>query len=343
MKENNQIYPSKKRLVILLLVLILPVILLLSLGNTDFAAAILWIEAVLVFLVLGNLFIHQKLEKLQPWDHIPLRRFLSQFILSGIYSLACINICYYSLKTLLIGRPPSSDQFLVLNIYGLLFFIPIISLVFGLYFMQRWKAAVRKSEQLQAENLKTRLETLKGHIDPHFLFNNLNVLSSLIDMENEEAQRFLDKFAEVYRYVLQHREEELVELEVEVAFISSYMYLFQKRLDRQLKIAVHYSGGNKALYIPTLSLQMLVENAIKHNIASALRPLKIEINCEQDQYITVRNTYQPKVKAPSELPQSGLDNIRKRLAYFTEKQVILIQNEDFFEVKIPLIEMETKS
>lgn len=320
--------------------LILPLTILFLLGETAYAAAFSWMAAVLLLLIWGNIWIHRRLEGIQPWGDAPLKRLLLQFLLSGIYSLACINLCYYTLKTLFIGLPPDGEQMLVLNIYGLLFFIPVMSVHFGIYFMQRWKKAVVKSEQLQAENLKSRLESLKVHIDPHFLFNNLNVLSSLIDMENSHAHQFLDKFAEVYRYVLLHRDEELVELDTELEFIQSYIYLFQQRLDRQLKITIDCQPPKKPKYVPTLSVQMLVENAIKHNIATASSPLHIAIYMEEETYITVKNTYQPKESPHPSLPKTGLDNIQKRLAYFSEKDLVILQTAGEFVVKIPLLDMD---
>ncbi len=308
-------------------------------GN-EYAAALLWIIVVLLLLVWGNYAIHQKLNERQPWTSFPLKRLLVQFLLSGFYSLGCVNLCYYFLKTLFLGMPPDGEQFLVLNLYGLLFIIPIFSIHFGIYFMIRWKQAFIQSEKLREENIRSRFESLKNHIDPHFLFNNLNVLSSLIDKNTDHAHQFLGKFAEVYRYVLQHRNEELVDLETELEFIRSYMYLFQQRLNKQLKIAIDPPDLQKTYYLPPLSVQMLVENAIKHNIATTEQPLTIEIHTENDRWLVVRNSYQPKTLPHSGLPQSGLENICKRIAYFSEEEVIIQQDERNFTVKLPLLDWD---
>ena len=334
---------NKKWIITIAMSILLLVLILFLWGGNGYAAAFLWIAAVLGLLIWGNLWIHQKLDQKFPWATIPLRRLLIQFLVSGIYSLACINLCYYFLKTLFIGFPPDGEQMLVLNIYGLLFFIPVMSINFGIYFMQRWKKAVLKTEKLQAENLKSRLESLKTHIDPHFLFNNLNVLSSLIDKDTSDAHRFLDKFADVYRYVLQHRDEELVELDTELAFIASYIYLFQQRLNRQLKITIDYKPLGKAYFLPPLSVQMLVENAIKHNIATASTPLKIDIYLEGETHVVVQNSFQPKAPEVSSLPKTGLDNIQKRFAYFSHEKVQIIQTDKFFTVKLPLLELDEET
>ncbi|MBD8491315.1 histidine kinase [Echinicola sp. CAU 1574] len=322
---------------------ILAILILYLLTGNEFATAVLWIGIVLALLILGNMQIHKKLDQFHPWTKFPLRRFIAQFALSAIYSLTCINLCYYFLKTLFIGLPPDWEQVMVLNIYGLLFFIPVMSINFGIFFMQRWKKAVVKSEKLQAENLKSTLESLKTHIDPHFLFNNLNVLSSLMDKDISDAQRFLGKFADVYRYVLQHRNEELVELETELAFIRSYIYLFQQRLNRQLKITIDVSPLRKTYYLPPLSVQMLVENAIKHNVATVSKPLYIDIFLETETYIVVKNAYQPKDPGFAELPKTGLMNIQKRFAYFSNQEIQINKSDTEFVVKLPLLELENES
>ncbi|AWW29232.1 histidine kinase [Echinicola strongylocentroti] len=340
--DIKEYFNQKKWLILIAAATTIPVLVLFTVGENNYAAALLWIIAVLGLLVWGNIQVHQLLEKWHPWGRLPLRRFLIQFLISGLYSLACINLCYYLLKTLFIGLPPDAEQMLLLNIYGLLFYIPVMSINFGVYFMQRWKKAALRSEQLQAENLKSRLESLKVHVDPHFLFNNLNVLSSLIDIDTEDAHRFLNKFAEVYRYVLQHRDEELVELDTEIEFIHSYIYLFQKRLNRQLKITIDYPPSSTIFHIPTLAVQMLLENAIKHNIATVSKPLTILIFMEDARYIVVQNTYQPKNQQYSSLPKTGLDNIMKRLAYFSDEEMVIEQTTDKFTVKLPLLVVDSK-
>jgi hypothetical protein len=312
----------------------------LLLEGLEYLAALLWIVGVLALLWTGNRYLHTRLNRVYPWTRQPLRRFFVQLLGSGLYSLACVNASYYFLKTLLVGLPPDPEQVLVLNLYGLLFLLPVISLNFGLYFMARWKEAFMQSEQLRAENLRTRLESLKSHLDPHFLFNSLNVLSSLIDKDPREAQQFLDNFADVYRYVLQHRNEELVELETELTFIQAYTFLFQRRLNKQLQISVDLPASGKSYYLPPLSVQMLVENAIKHNKATESSPLAIDIVLEAEGWLVVRNTFQPKIMEPSALPKVGLENIQKRFAYFSERSVLINQHGPFFTVKLPLLEWE---
>lgn len=310
------------------------------LGGTGYFAAVLWILSVLALLWFGNRYLYKWLNRIYPWAGQPLKRFFVQLLVSGLYSLVCINAAYYSLKTLLMGMPPETEQLLLLNLYGLLFIIPVVSFHFGIYFMIRWKKAFLQSEKLREENLRTRFESLKAHIDPHFLFNNLNILSSLIDKDPEEAQRFLDKFSDVYRYVLQHRDQELVSLNTELDFIGSYTFLYQQRLNRQLRITIEDFPRADLFYLPPLSVQMLVENAIKHNKATDSKPLEIRIFPEESDWLVVQNTFCPKASGPSDRPKVGLENIRKRFAYFSERQVVVGQDAGYFRVKLPLLEWE---
>src|SRR5690606_29084950 len=134
------------------------------------------------------------------------------------------------------------------------------------------------------------------------------------------------------------RNEELVTVQTELAFIQSYTFLFQQRLNKQLRISIAIPPSER-FYLPPLSVQMLVENAIKHNKATVSKPLAIDIFMEED-WLIVRNTYQPKLKEPSDLPQTGLDNIHKRFAYFSERSVEVVQDDAFFIVKLPLLEWE---
>lgn len=307
-------------------------------GGAGYLAALLWIVSVLFLLWIGNRFIHIRLNRIYPWTMQPLRRFFLQLLGSVVYSLACINACYYFLKTLLIGMPPDLEQMLVLNLYGLLFIIPVFSFNFGIYFMMKWKKAFIQSEKLKEENLRTRFESLKTHIDPHFLFNNINVLSSLIDKDPPEAHRFLDKFADVYRYVLQHRDEELVSLETEITFIRAYAFLFQLRLEKQLLVSIDIPPAPDPYYLPPLSIQMLVENAIKHNKATLTSPLRIDIYLEGEKWLVVRNTLQLKPVRPSDMPKVGLENVRKRFLYLSSREISVVQDESFFTVKLPLLE-----
>ena len=307
----------------------------------NYIVAFLWILTVIVLLWFGNRFIFKFLDKRLSWLKDTAKRFFLQLVLSCIYSLICINLTYYLFKITSTVTSPDLAQILVLNIYGLLFIIPVLSVNFGIYFMMQWKKANMQSELLKQENLNSQLEALRMHIDPHFLFNNLNVLSALIEKNSKDAQIFLERFADVYRYVLQYKKEELVALNTELAFISSYVFLLKKRFEEQCIINIDIPDQlSDKVCIPPLSLQMLVENAIKHNKVSEQQPLFIDIYMEDQDTLVVKNNYQPKQQAEEGLMHTGLENISKRYRYLSDRSISILQTAELFTVKLPLLELE---
>lgn len=305
-----------------------------------YVVALLWIISVIILLWFGNKFIFQVLDERVPWAKHASKRFFLQFFLSSVYSLLCINGTYYSFKVQITQTPPDLTQIFVLNVYGLLFIIPVLSINFGIYFMNQWKKAHLQSDKLREENLRTQVESLKMQLDPHFLFNNLNILSSLIEQHPKTAQEFLDKFADVYRYVLQHKMEELVPVNTEIEFIKAYGYLLKKRFGDQLVIDISVDENlSDNICIPPLSLQLLVENAIKHNKILKKDPLFISVFIEDNKSLTVRNTFQPKKESDEVMAKSGLDNIRKRYQLLTDENIDVSNDNNSFTVRLPLLEM----
>jgi LytS/YehU family sensor histidine kinase len=226
----------------------------------------------------------------------------------------------------------------VMNIYGLLFVLPAVSIHFGIYFMTQWKKTKLKSEQLEKENIRTQLEVLKSHIDPHFLFNNLNILSSLIDEDKETARSFLDNFCEVYRYVLKNKQIELVGLDEELEFLDAYIYLLQNRFGEKLSFQKEVFCNTHKFQVPPLALQIVVENVIKHNSMDKEDPLIIELSIE-DEKLVVKNNLKPK-KAKVESSNTGLANIKKRFEFLSNREVEILNIESHFIVKLPLLEVD---
>ena len=189
---------------------------------------------------------------------------------------------------------------------------------------------------LQKENLAAELVSLKQQIDPHFLFNSLGALISLIEESKESAQEFVEELSKVYRYILKIKDKNLIELRRELDFVESYIFLLSHRFRGNLKVEMEFKKGYCHRLLVPASIQMLLENCVKHNIISAEKPLLVNIS-SKDEYIVVKNNLQPKFsKEDSE--QIGLENLRKRFSYYTNKAVIIEKNETSFIVKIPLIE-----
>lgn len=307
-----------------------------------YIVAMVWIVTVILLLWLGNRYIFLLLDKNIPWMAHTTRRFFIQISISAVYTLSCINLTYYLFKTTTGSIPPDITQMMVLNVYGLLFTIPVLSINFGIYFMMQWKKAQLQTNQLKEENLQAQLQSLRMQLDPHFLFNNLNVLASLIDKDPAEAQGFLDKFADVYRYVLQYKKEELVPLSTELQFIEAYCFLLKKRFGAGLLISLPPASDETENYcIPPLSLQMLVENAVKHNLISKEKPLSIRVfTLVEEKWVCVENTWQPLEKQGVVKLETGLENIRRRYQFLTDTEIKVSSNHNFFRVDLPLLEID---
>jgi sensor histidine kinase YesM len=225
------------------------------------------------------------------------------------------------------------------------FEIGIIWLViaFGYFLLEHYTRINRELQQnkikvlqLEQENLLSQLESLKKQIDPHFLFNSLGTLISLIEKDSFLAIDFVEELSKVYRYILQTQHKELVELKDELNFINSYIFLLSKRFGKNLNINLKISKGWLNYLIPPLSLQLLIENAVKHNIISKEKTLNINISIDEDEYLNVENNFQKKRTFVSST-KIGLKNLKSRYEFFTDRKVEIISDEDIFQVRIPLI------
>ena len=299
-----------------------------------FTAAL--VVSVLLLVLLSNRALTIALDRKLPWLTHGNKRLYYQLGMGIVISLMIINFSYFLFKITLTEDPPVGSQIATINALSVLVLLPIISINFGIQFLKKWKNAQLASEKFQKESIKAELTTLKNHLDPHFLFNNLNILSSLIAKDKKLSQDFLEKFAEVYRIILQSGSEEIVELKKELSFISAYMYLLEIRFEDTIQLNLSIDKKDEGLYLPPLTLQMLIENAIKHNSISELRPLKISVE-SQNGYISVKNNLQPKKLELPNSGQTGLDNIKRRYAHFTDQNVEVIKNSHSFIVRVPLV------
>jgi hypothetical protein len=205
-------------------------------------------------------------------------------------------------------------------------------------FMLKWKQASKKEvieQKIIAGTASAKFESLKNQIDPHFLFNSLNVLSSLIEENPENAQRFTTSLSKIYRYVLEQKDKELVSVEEELAFAKTYMNLLKMRFENSLFYELPTSVNMVEAKVVPLSLQLLLENTVKHNVVSEQRPLRIRIYIEGN-YLAIQNDYQKK-EVLQERKGVGLQNIINRYGIITNRKVLIEQNEQTFTVKIPIL------
>lgn len=218
----------------------------------------------------------------------------------------------------------------------------VIALVISLFmtaraFLYNWREVAIQNEKLKTESMASRFASLKAQVNPHFLFNSLNVLSGLVYRDADLSAQFIKKLSEVYRYVLDQQEQELVPIREELEFVESIVFLQQIRFGENLKVSINIEKDSPKMIAP-LALQMLIENAIKHNVISTQSPLYIDIY-EEGGFFVVSNTLQPK-KVMGESLGLGLKNIRKRYGFLTNKPIDICKEKERFIVKLPIIEVE---
>ena len=226
---------------------------------------------------------------------------------------------------------------------GLLLLFLIFAIYESIGFYTKLIKSNREKERLQRENIKSQLEGLKNQVNPHFLFNSLNTLSHLIPEDPDKAVNFVQKLSKVYRYILEIRDKRIIQVEEELEFLHSYIFLLKERFGENVQISCEVPEAYLQKKIVPLSLQILLENAIKHNIISTKKPLYIEVFIEDDD----NPEHQPKLIVKNNLQKKnqvavstrlGLENIKSRYQFFTEQPVEVITTTESFIVALPLIQ-----
>lgn len=292
---------------------------------------------IITFLFFESIYhLNKVFERKVKWELKPYKRFLVQWLLSfsigltftiairWIFVLIFISFTYVNLF----------DE-IILVIFVLLIATTVTVVDLSLFLLEKWRFSLAELERFKKENAEFRFESLRAQVNPHFLFNSLNTLSSLIFQDQQKAESFVRELSDVYRYILENKDRELVTLKKELEILKSYIYLILLRFEQNLSITIDIENSEDNLLIAPLSLQMLVENATKHNIISKKKPLKVKIYSEDD-YIVVRNNIQrKKIKIYSS--KLGLENIKSRYNFLTNKEVEIFEETNEFLVKIPLI------
>lgn len=202
----------------------------------------------------------------------------------------------------------------------------------GRGFLFEWRESSINIEKIKTKQVSTQYESLKNQVNPHFLFNSLNALTSLVYDDQDKAVDFIRKLSKVYRYVLDRKDEELVSLKDEVLFMENFVFLQQIRFGDNLKI--EFLNNQVEGYIPPLALQILVENAIKHNVISEKDPLTINIELA-DGVVTVTNNIKEKLDKDS--TGIGLNNLKARYGYLTSEEVKIDKIDGHFRVQLPIL------
>ncbi|GAB2495369.1 sensor histidine kinase [Algoriphagus taiwanensis] len=274
------------------------------------------------------------------WIHHPVKRLFATVITYMAYSFIASFVIVFLYAWI-------DGQFTLSSIPwdGILefTFVPMrIALIFMAIFTTRswlmeWRKSAIEAEQLRSEKLASQYQSLKDQLNPHFLFNSLNALSNLVYEDADRSAAFIQKLSKIYRYVLDVQQEELVELDRELDFARNFLELQKIRFEENLNFSVEVTQS-KGFYLPPLSLQLLLENAIKHNIASQENPLFISI-LQKENELWVSNTYQPKTSQSEPSTGVGLENIRSRYRILNDRSPEIFQSENEFLVKLPLLKI----
>jgi two-component system, LytTR family, sensor kinase len=207
----------------------------------------------------------------------------------------------------------------------------------GVSRFENYRVTIRETEQLKKEYMQSQLLGLKSQLNPHFLFNNLNTLSSLIHEDAETAEEFLDHMSKVYRYLLRNNDEQLVSLETELNFLKSYYFLLKARHAEGLHLEIEVSEASLTQLIPPLTLQMIFESAISQNSLTRSNPLYLKISSEKN-ILLIRNTIQPRINQ-QEIQDIALENIANKMRLLCQKDIEIEVKDDCCErwIRLPLI------
>ncbi|MFV5695561.1 2TM domain-containing protein [Flavobacterium sp. LB3P122] len=357
--ENQRIQTytefKKGTIVSLKIALIFTFVFSLIQGRFDFETVLttFWVSSLYSFGIgFGNGVINSLLNKKWDWlEHTNLRVYFG-IIATVLYTVPVVLGIDYLTFVVFQKMDPAeffNDRMIWVHLFYIILSLGVSTFMHARSFMANWKQASRKEvteQKIIAGTASAKFESLKSQIDPHFLFNSLNVLSSLIEENPDNAQRFTTSLSKIYRYVLEQKDKELVSVEEELTFAKTYMNLLKMRFENSLFYELPTTTSNPQAKVVPLSLQLLLENTVKHNVVSEQRPLHIRITIEGD-YLAIQNEYQKK-EVLQDRQGVGLQNIINRYGIITNRKVLIEQNEKTFTVKIPILTkqisvMETNS
>ncbi len=300
--------------------------------------------AYFVGLWLANAFTADVLNRYSSWEAQPVRRLLLTLAVSLVASLVVIVGITEGFSMVLWHR--QFGQALRQNLAGQLALPLVVTVVISLFlhsrsFLLAWREATVRAERLEKESAVARLDSLRRQVDPHFLFNSLNALTSLVEEHDPaRAVRFIRQLSSVYRYVLESQSQELVPLSEELAFAEAYVFLQKTRLADalQIELSLPPAAALAGLYLPPLALQLLLENALKHNTAYQADPLRLHVAVDAAAAtLTVRNTLRPRRLGADEASGRGLANLHARYGFLTPRPVVAGPVAGEFVVTLPLL------
>ncbi len=263
----------------------------------------------------------------------------------GSFFISMIGLFLLRMATSVFYQGVSFEDYLnnerIENFYFGIWATSTVIIIFHIiYYYNKYQKNKVQESQIVAKNQTAKFESLKNQLDPHFLFNSLNVLTSLIGENPYQAEKFTTKLSKVYRYVLEQKDKDLISLEEELKFAKSYMELLQMRFEEAIEFVIPDNVSDEELKIVPLSLQLLLENAVKHNVITSGQPLKINIY-EDSGYLVIENTINPK-ESLGKSTKVGLKNIQQRYELISSNKMTIDNNGKLFKVRLPLLTQKIK-
>ncbi len=287
------------------------------------------------FIFSESIFLFDKLIGVKfPWHNSVKKRIISLFLFAvGFFFIAEIYIPQIE-KTFVKNIIDDPEKYKLILLVGFLYLIIYVILIIARNFHETLNYFVYENEKLKQDKIISDYKALQDQLNPHFLFNNLSTLIAIIHSDKEKAIEFAENFTDVYRYVLTKEGQVAVTVEDELIFLKAYTTLHMARVGNGLKVDIDVDVNYRKFKVPHLSLQILVENAIKHNITSKTKPLIIRIGIIDDRLYVVNNK---QLKESTYSTKTGLSNLSKRLKILTDEELKIIEDDDIYRVEIPLI------
>lgn len=282
----------------------------------------------------GNQWVSHMLDRAFDWLKEPVKRFIAGLIGAAAFSaLAMLGIIWFFGWIFKIDIADDIGN----NIFWAIFFsVLVLSIMLAREFLFAWRQLALREEKMKNEVLTSKFELLKNQVNPHFMFNSLNTLNSLIYQDQDLASRYVGQLSNVYRSVLDAGKNEVITVAEELKMLESYIFLQSIRFEDRFKVDMQLDEEVKTRYLPPLVLQMLIENAIKHNEVTGEHPLTIEVYREGEM-ICVKNRIVPKKVLPGDASNIGLANIRSRYEVLSDIPIEVIDETPMFIVKLPLL------
>ncbi len=287
------------------------------------------------FIFSESIFLFDKIIAIKfPWHTSVKKRIISLFLFAvAFFFIAQIYIPQIE-KSVVKNIIDDPEKYKLILLVGFLYLIIYVILIIARNFHESLNFFVYENEKLKQDKILSDYKALQDQLNPHFLFNNLSTLIAIIHSNKDKAIDFAENFTDVYRYVLTKEGQVAVTLNDELDFLKSYTTLHLARIGNGLKVDIDVDSDYRNKKVPHLSLQILVENAIKHNITSKTKPLIIRIGIIEDRLYVVNNK---QLKESTYSTKTGLSNLSKRLKILTDEELKIIEDEDIYRVEIPLI------